>query len=235
MSATPGDTIAALASGAGRAGVGVIRVSGPAVPEIAAKLIGELPAPRRVRVCGFHDREGIAIDHGVALYFAAPASFTGEHVLELQGHGSPVLVDMLLARLLELGARLADPGEFSRHAFLNDKLSLNEAEAIADAIDAGSGAAARAGAGTPFHRLMMGITDRQFRTAPETEWCDDLDWYKSPPQARTGMRSAVMHPASDSACGALLHTRALLADEPDGQSLEALDVALNGPGGGIHP
>ena len=144
MSAAPGDTIAALASGAGRAGVGVIRVSGPAVPEIAATLIGELPAPRRVRVCGFHDREGIAIDHGVALYFAAPASFTGEHVLELQGHGSPVLVDMLLARLLELGARLADPGEFSRRAFLNDKLSLNEAEAIADAIDAGSGAAARA-------------------------------------------------------------------------------------------
>ncbi|ROO23994.1 tRNA modification GTPase TrmE [Salinisphaera orenii MK-B5] len=138
------DTIAALASGAGRAGVAVIRVSGPAVPAIARALLGRLPSPRRAVVAAFAGADGRALDRGVALYFPAPASFTGEHVLELQGHGSPVLVDRLLARLLELGARLAEPGEFSRRAFLNDKLSLDQAEAIADAIDAGSSAAASA-------------------------------------------------------------------------------------------
>lgn len=144
MTGTPGDTIAALASGAGRAGVAVVRVSGPAVPRIAEALIGRLPPARQAHVCAFVDEHGVAIDRGVALYFAAPASFTGEHVLELQGHGSPVLVDMLLTRLLELGVRLAEPGEFSRRAFLNDKLSLDQAEAIADTIEAGSSAAARA-------------------------------------------------------------------------------------------
>ena len=138
------DTIAALASGAGRAGVAVIRVSGPAVPAIARALLGRLPSPRRAVVAAFAGADGRALDRGVALYLPAPASFTGEHVLELQGHGSPVLVDRLLARLLELGARLAEPGEFSRRAFLNDKLSLDQAEAIADAIDAGSSAAASA-------------------------------------------------------------------------------------------
>ena len=144
MTGTPGDTIAALASGAGRAGVAVVRVSGPKVPQIAEAVIGGLPDARQARLCAFVDGDGVAIDRGVAVYFAAPASFTGEHVLELQGHGSPVLVDMLLTRLLELGVRLAEPGEFSRRAFLNDKLSLDQAEAIADAIEAGSSAAARA-------------------------------------------------------------------------------------------
>ena len=128
------------------------------------------------------------------------------------------------------GEEEEDEDEDGRGSY-NDDDTVGEAE-----DDAGTAsAAARAGAGTPFHRLMMGITDRQFRTAPETEWCDDLDWYKSPPSARTGVRSAVMHPAPDSACGALLHTRALLADEPDGPSLEALDVALDGPDGADEP
>lgn len=138
------DTIAALATPAGRGGVAVIRVSGPDVPAIATALLGELPKPRTVKLCAFRDAQGSAIDRGLALYFAAPASFTGEHVLELQGHGSPMLCDLVLARLLELGARLARPGEFSQRAFLNDQLGLAEAEAIADAIDAGSHAAARA-------------------------------------------------------------------------------------------
>ncbi|MBH03109.1 MAG: tRNA uridine-5-carboxymethylaminomethyl(34) synthesis GTPase MnmE, partial [Xanthomonadales bacterium] len=141
---SPGDTIAALASGAGQAGVAVIRVSGAAVPQIVADLIGRLPAPRHAVLASFRDVDGRTIDQGIVLYFPAPASFTGEHVAELHGHGSPVLVDLLLQRLVALGARLAGPGEFSQRAFLNDKLSLDQAEAIADAIAAKSAVTARA-------------------------------------------------------------------------------------------
>lgn len=138
------ETIAALASAVGLAGVAVVRVSGPAVPNIAHRLLGRLPSPRHAELARFLDEEGGVIDQGLALYFAAPASFTGEHVLELHGHGSPLLVDMLLTRLIALGARLAGPGEFSQRAFLNEKLSLDQAEAIADAIAAGSRVSARA-------------------------------------------------------------------------------------------
>ncbi|MDA3920348.1 MAG: tRNA uridine-5-carboxymethylaminomethyl(34) synthesis GTPase MnmE [Salinisphaera sp.] len=138
------DTIAALASGAGQAGVAVIRVSGPAVPAIAQDVLGTLPAPRQAALGAFLGADGLAIDHGLALYFPAPYSFTGEHVLELQGHGGRILVDMLLARLLACGARLARAGEFSERAFFNDKISLDQAEAIADAIAAGSTVTARA-------------------------------------------------------------------------------------------
>lgn len=152
------DTIAALASGADPAGVAVIRVSGPHVPAIAETLIGHCPRPRQAAVADFVDADGQAIDHGLALYFQAPASFTGEHVLELQGHGSPMLVDMLLARLVALGARLAGPGEFSQRAFVNDKLSLDQAEAIADAIAAGSQTTARAAV-----RAMEGAFSRQIQ------------------------------------------------------------------------
>jgi tRNA modification GTPase len=138
------DTIVALASAAGRAGVAVVRVSGAHVPAIAWALLGRLPAPRYATRAAFYDANGQAIDHGLALYFPAPASLTGEHVLELHGHGSPVLIDALLARVMALGARAAAPGEFSQRAFVNDKLSLDQAEAIADAINAGSRAAAAA-------------------------------------------------------------------------------------------
>lgn len=141
---TPADTIVALASAPGRAGVAVIRVSGPAATAICRALTGRLPEPRSACLSAFRDAHGQAIDHGVVLYFAAPASFTGEDVIELQGHGSPRLIEALLARVVALGGRLARPGEFSERAFLNDKLSLDQAEAIADAIDAGSTAAARA-------------------------------------------------------------------------------------------
>ncbi|HEX4909931.1 MAG TPA: GTPase, partial [Permianibacter sp.] len=137
------DTIAAIATAAGRAGVGVIRVSGELVPAIAAALLGKLPAPRLAVRARFQAADGTAIDDGLALYFAAPKSFTGEHVMELQGHGGPVVLDRLLRRCLELGARMARPGEFSERAFLNDKLDLAQAEAIADLIDASSETAAR--------------------------------------------------------------------------------------------
>ena len=137
------ETIAAIATAAGRAGVGVIRVSGSKVPALAEALLGKLPTPRLAVRALFRDRDGAAIDDGLALYFAAPKSFTGEHVLELQGHGGPVVLDRLLRRCVELGARLARPGEFSERAFLNDKLDLAQAEAIADLIDASSETAAR--------------------------------------------------------------------------------------------
>ena len=138
------DTIAAIATPPGRGGVGVVRVSGPQVPDLARRLLGELPAPRQACLHTFPDGHGRPIDQGLALYFPAPRSFTGEHVLELQGHGGPVVMDLLLARVLELGARAARPGEFSERAFLNDKLDLAQAEAIADLIDSGSAEAARA-------------------------------------------------------------------------------------------
>lgn len=138
------DTIVARATPPGRGGVAIVRLSGPAVPAIARQLLGRLPAARVATLCDFPDAAGEPIDTGIALYFPAPHSFTGEHVLELHGHGGPVVCDLLVERLLALGARLARPGEFSERAFLNDKLDLVQAEAIADLIDSGSRAAARA-------------------------------------------------------------------------------------------
>ncbi len=138
------DTISAIATAPGRGGVGIVRLSGPDVPAIAAALLGAAPAPRRAELHTFRDAAGDALDVGLALFFPGPASFTGEDVLELHGHGGPVVLDRLLARTLELGARLARPGEFSERAFLNGKLDLAQAEAVADLIESGSEAAARA-------------------------------------------------------------------------------------------
>ena len=138
------DTIAAIATALGRGAVGVIRVSGAGVPQIAQSMLGHLPPPRVAQVAHFLGSDGDSIDQGLALYFPAPASYTGEHVLELQGHGGILVLDLLLKRLLELGCRMAKPGEFSERAFLNGKIDIAQAEAIADLIDAGSAAAARA-------------------------------------------------------------------------------------------
>jgi tRNA modification GTPase len=138
------DTIAAVASAPGMAGVGVVRVSGPAVPAIAATLLGRAPTSRHAHFAAFRNGNGELIDRGLLLHFPAPASYTGEHVLELQGHGSAVLLDLLLRRCCELGARLARPGEFTERAFLNGKLDLAQAEAVADLIAARSQAGARA-------------------------------------------------------------------------------------------
>jgi tRNA modification GTPase len=138
------DTIAAIASAPGAAGVGMVRVSGPAAPAIAQILFGRMPQPRHAHFAAFRDGAGELIDRGLLLHFPAPASYTGEHVLELQGHGSVVLLDLLLRRVCELGARLARPGEFTERAFLNGKLDLAQAEAVADLIAARSQAGARA-------------------------------------------------------------------------------------------
>lgn len=137
------DTIAAIATPAGRGGIGVIRVSGPLVPRIAAAVLGSVPRPRLARFGAFRDRHGEIIDEGLALHFPAPHSYTGEPVLELQGHGGPVVMQALLAACLDAGARLAEPGEFTRRAFLEGKLDLAQAEAVADLIDAASREAAR--------------------------------------------------------------------------------------------
>jgi tRNA modification GTPase len=138
------DTIAAIASAPGAAGIGVVRVSGPRVPAIARALLGRAPRPRHAHLARFEDAAGSVIDHGLLLHFPAPHSYTGEHVLELQGHGSAVLLDVLLRRVCALGARLARPGEFTERAFLNGKLDLAQAEAVADLIAARSEAGARA-------------------------------------------------------------------------------------------
>ncbi|MGE0372084.1 MAG: tRNA uridine-5-carboxymethylaminomethyl(34) synthesis GTPase MnmE [Gammaproteobacteria bacterium] len=138
------DTIAAIATPAGRGGVGVVRVSGPRAAGIAVAVLGQVPAPRRAEYRSFRAEDGSALDTGLALFFPRPHSFTGEDVLELHGHGGPVVLDCLLQRLLALGARHARPGEFSERAFLNDKIDLAQAEAIADLIDSASEQAARA-------------------------------------------------------------------------------------------
>lgn len=140
------DTIAAPATPPGRGGVGIIRVSGPKTKEIAKAILGvdDRPKPRYATLAEFKSEKGEVIDHGIALFFENPDSFTGEDVLELQGHGGPVVMDLLLQRLLELGARVARPGEFSERAFLNNKIDLAQAEAIADLIDSASQQSARA-------------------------------------------------------------------------------------------
>lgn len=136
-------TIAAIATAPGRSGVGVIRISGSNLLPFAFALSGKTPRPRYATLADFKAADGSTIDTGLLLYFPNPHSFTGEDVLELQGHGGPVVMQMLLARCLDLGARLAEPGEFSRRAFLNGKMDLAQAEAVADLIDAATASAAR--------------------------------------------------------------------------------------------
>lgn len=139
-----GDTIAARATPPGRGGIAVLRVSGPAAAGIALKILGTCPPARQAVLLPFLDRQGAPIDTGIAIYFPAPRSYTGEDVLELHAHGGTAVTELLLERLGELGARLARPGEFTERAFLNDKLDLLQAEAVADLIDAGSRGASRA-------------------------------------------------------------------------------------------
>ncbi len=140
---TASDTIVAIATAPGRGGIGVVRLSGRDLDPFISALTGKVLQARHASHVRFLDAEGGALDDGIALYFAAPNSFTGEHVLELQGHGGPQVLQLVVERCLQLGARLAEPGEFSRRAFLNGKLDLAQAEAIADLIDAGSREAAR--------------------------------------------------------------------------------------------
>jgi tRNA modification GTPase len=137
------DTIVAVATAPGRGGVGVVRISGKKSTEIVTAICGKLPTPRYAKFTHFRDADNGVIDEGIALYFPGPASFTGEDVVELQGHGSPLVMDRLCQRAVELGARMARPGEFSERAFLNNKMDLAQAEAVADLIESSTEQAAR--------------------------------------------------------------------------------------------
>ena len=144
MSPPNAATIAAVATPAGRGGIGVVRISGPDAVRVAEVVLGRsIPAPRRAAFLPFLDADGSPIDHGVVLHFAAPRSYTGEDTVELQGHGGPAVLDALLRRVVAAGARLARPGEFTERAYTNGRLDLVQAEAVADLIEAGSEAAAR--------------------------------------------------------------------------------------------
>ena len=156
------DVIAAVATAPGRGGIGVVRISGPDLSVYVQGVVGRALKPRYAHHARFLDAQGQVLDDGLAIWFPAPHSFTGEHVLELQGHGGPFVLQAILQRCLELGARMAQPGEFSRRAFMNGKLDLVQAEAIADLIDASSQQAARSAL-----RALEGDFSRRISTLKE--------------------------------------------------------------------
>ncbi|MFN3163223.1 MAG: tRNA uridine-5-carboxymethylaminomethyl(34) synthesis GTPase MnmE [Pseudohongiellaceae bacterium] len=163
MSPLSSDTICAIITAPGRSGVGIVRLSGPDSLGIAEQLLPITPQPRHAHYCPFLDGEGQPLDQGIALYFPAPKSYTGEDVVEFQGHGGTQVLNLLLQRVLALGARLATPGEFSERAFFNSKLDLLQAEAVADLIDAGSRQAARSAMRTlqgEFSRRINDLVER---------------------------------------------------------------------------
>lgn len=181
------DTIAAIATPAGRGGIGIVRISGPRVPEVMQAVLGQDLAPRVAHLSTFRGAAGEVLDHGIALLFPGPHSYTGEDVLELQGHGGPAVLALVLERCLQCGARLANPGEFTQRAFLNGKLDLAQAEAVADLIDAASGSAARAAARSlsgEFSREVHAIADAvlELRTLTEASLDfpdEDIDFVRA--------------------------------------------------------
>ena len=159
----PSDVIAAIATPPGRGGIGIVRVSGADLTRIVQGIVGRVPAPRVATLATFRGTNGEALDQGIALLFAAPASYTGEAVLELHAHGGPAVLALILNRCLELGARMAQPGEFTQRAFLNGKLDLAQAESVADLIDAATTTAARAAARSltgAFSREVHAVVDQ---------------------------------------------------------------------------
>jgi tRNA modification GTPase len=172
-----GETIAAIATPAGRGGVGVVRVSGGAARELARAVAGQVPRPRHATLCDFRTASGDLIDRGIALFFPGPHSYTGEDVLELQGHGGPLVMQQLLARCVEAGARTAQPGEFTLRAYLNERLDLAQAESVADLIDAASVEAARSAARSlagDFSRRISAIAQAMLDLRMHVEACIDF-------------------------------------------------------------
>jgi tRNA modification GTPase len=189
-----GDTIAAIATPPGRGGIGVVRVSGPGARAIAEAILGTVPGARHATLAPFRAAGGGAIDQGIALMFSAPHSYTGEDVLELQGHGGPVVMQLVLRRCVELGARVAEPGEFTRRAFLNDCLDLAQAESVADLIDAASAEAARSAARSlagefsgRIHRLVKDLVELRVHV----EACIDFPEEEIDPADRRWQRSRI--------------------------------------------
>jgi tRNA modification GTPase len=192
LSAGAIDTIAAIATPAGRGGIGVVRVSGPAAGAIARAIVGETPMARHATLAGFRDANGALLDQGIALFFAGPHSYTGEDVLELQGHGGPVVMRDLLRRCVELGARIAEPGEFTRRAFLNDRLDLAQAESVADLIDAASSEAARGAARSlagDFSRRVDSLVEGLTQLRAHVEACIDFPEEEIDPADREAQRA----------------------------------------------
>ena len=221
------DTVAAVATPPGRGGIGIVRVSGPKVPEIAGAVIGRLPDPRTATHCAFRDAEGECVDEGIALYFPAPHSYTGEAVLELQGHGGPVVTHAVLAAVLDAGARLAEPGEFTRRAFLNGRLDLAQAEAVADLIDAASREAARSALrslrgefSSAIAGLVAGLTELRALTEAMLDFPEDEvdSLHRDDAGARLGrLRAALEEVIAKSRQGSLLRTgiHVVLAGRPN--------------------
>jgi tRNA modification GTPase len=195
------ETIVAIATAPGRGGVGVVRVSGTGIEPVAQALAGEVPPPRVATYATFRDADGAPIDTGLALYFPAPHSYTGESVLELQAHGSPAALRLLLARCIDLGARIAEPGEFTRRAFLNGKLDLAQAESVADLIEAANATAARAAARTltgafsaDIHAIVDTVTELRALTEASLDFPEeDIDFVRAADAAARldGLRAQV--------------------------------------------
>ena len=219
-----GDTIAAIATPPGRGGIGVVRVSGDLARSIASHVTGQVPRERHATLAKFKAADGAVIDQGIALLFARPHSYTGEDVLELQGHGGPVVMQQLLRRCVELGARVAGPGEFTRRAFLNDRLDLAQAESVADLIDAASVEAARSAARSlagDFSRRVHALVAALTQLRMHVEACIDFPEEEIDPADRGAQRMQL-----DALRGQL---DALLAESRQGAVLrEGLTVVLIG-------
>lgn len=191
MDARP-DTIAAIATAPGRGGIGVVRVSGPLAVPIARAVTGHELTPRHATFCRFRGGGGEILDEGIALLFPGPRSYTGEDVLELQGHGGPVVLREIVRRCVGLGARLAEPGEFTRRAFLNDRLDLAQAEAVADLIDAASAEAARGAARSlagEFSARIAAVVEALTRLRLHVEACIDFPEEEIDPADRAAQRT----------------------------------------------
>jgi tRNA modification GTPase len=177
-----------------------VRVSGAAAESIARGILGELPAPRVATFATFRAADGAAIDQGIALHFPAPHSYTGEDVLELQGHGGPMVMSELLRRCIELGARIAEPGEFTRRAYLNDRIDLAQAESVADLIDASSAEAARSAARSlvgDFSKRIHALVDRLVELRMHVEACIDFPEEEIDPADRDAQGSKLSSIVSD--------------------------------------
>lgn len=188
------DTIAAIATAPGRGGIGIVRVSGPLSGEIGRAVVGRIPPPRRATFARFAGPGQVLLDEGIALYFPAPHSYTGEDVLELQGHGGPVVLREILRRCVDLGARLAEPGEFTRRAFLNDRMDLAQAEGVADLIDAASAEAARGAARSlvgEFSARIDALVESLTRLRMHVEACIDFPEEEIDPADREVQRVAL--------------------------------------------
>lgn len=219
------ETIAAIATAAGTGGIGIVRLSGPEASTIASTITGDLPAPRNAHHTNFLDERGAVIDEGLVIFFKAPHSFTGEDVVELHGHGGPVVMDLLLNRCLGLGARLARAGEFSERAFLNGKIDLTQAEAIADLISAGSAQAARSAVRAlkgEFAARIHGLTEQVLRLRVHVEAAMDF-----PEEEIDFMADPVINESLDGINTAFDET---LAKAEQGRLLrEGFNIVLAGP------